>query len=255
MSLIKNVGKYLKGFVPSKYGPAHPVYISDHEEYDMVQLASSQNETYVGTCSTGNGRERMEYTCVKKVFDDDKISLFDGAVKATCILRFKEDINDLSPDVVHFDYRNLTMYMAYLNGVTFSKYILNFEYTKKNVKKFERLMIEFNRLFFTLHKSGVSHGDIKPDNIIVLNEREGDTRKRIKFVDIDELNFGRRRVIVRESVEFMNMVKKDVYQQILFNMRRSIGYDERIEGGDTFKKQLGDISDLYMEVISKISIE
>lgn len=255
MSLIKkNIGKYIKDFVSSRYGPEHPYYLDDHDEYNMVRLGSSQNDTYIGTCATGTGLDRMEYTCVKKVFDDDRISLFDGVVKAACILRFNQEINDLAPDVVHFDYRNLTIYMAYLNGVTLRRYLLTFEYTKENVKKFERLMRELNSLFLVLHESGVSHGDMKPDNVIVLDEREGDTRKKIKIVDIDELNFSKRRMVIDESVDFMNMVKKSVNHQILSNMRVSANFDESVENSDKFKRNFGDMSRLYMRLVTKISI-
>lgn len=156
--------------------------IISFEEDSSREFEESQTKVTIGNCNIGG--ENVQ--CIKKVFDDTQGHLFHGAIQALCILRFNEGLKKVFPHVIHFDYKNLTVYMAVIRGETVENYIKNYDFSKSS-KPMEKMLIELKRSLKILESHHVLHGDLHLGNIMYI-DRDGD--RSVKFIDIDEATIG-----------------------------------------------------------------
>lgn len=160
------------------YGKGH-IYtpVDRFEEDSSISFEESQTKVTIGECNIRG--ETVQ--CIKKVFHDDQQHLFHGAIQTLCILRFHKGLRMVFPHVIHFDYKNLTMYMAVIRGVTIQNYIEKYDFSQSS-KPMMKMLIEMKKSLKILESHHVLHGDLHLGNLMYV-DRDGD--RCVKFIDMD----------------------------------------------------------------------
>ena len=193
-------GQYIVGRVLGQGGFGITYIAQDHQSGERVAIKEYLPDAYAsrktGTCTVA------PYPGEKQQFFDFGRKQFLREAKMLGSLRKIENI----VDVYKYFAENGTAYMVtgYINGPGLNKYIKR--YGELSAREADELLLPIAKALAAVHKKGLVHRDIAPDNILVENHH-GDAGARL-------IDFGAARYTTNEKSRTLDVVLKSGFSPV-----------------------------------------